>query len=56
MIPQKTEGGFIMRERMVTYAAQFAVGRGRVTYTSFHNQAQTTADMDTILEHLILSL
>jgi len=38
------------------YAAQFAAGSGRVTYTSFHNEAQTTADMDTLLEQMLLGL
>jgi len=38
------------------YAAQFAVGQGRVTYTSFHNEAQTTADMDKLLEQMLLGL
>jgi hypothetical protein len=32
------------------------VGGGRVTYTSFHNEAQTTADMDQLLEQMLLGL
>jgi len=27
-----------------------------VTYTSFHNEAQTTADMDPLLEQMLLGL
>jgi hypothetical protein len=38
------------------FAAQFAEGTGRVTYTSFHEEAQTTADMDTLLEQMLLGL
>ena len=29
---------------------------GRVTYTSFHNEARTTADMDQLLEQMLLGL
>lgn len=35
---------------------QFREGEGRVTYTTFHNEAQTTADMDRILSYLVFSL
>jgi len=35
---------------------QFTVGAGRVAYTTFHNEAQTTADMDAILAYLIFAL
>jgi len=38
------------------YAVQFASGAGRVTYTSFHEEAQTTADMDTLLEQMVFGL
>lgn len=38
------------------YAVQFADGDGRVTYTSFHNEVQTTADMDVLLEQMLLGL
>ncbi len=38
------------------YAVQFADGSGRVTFTSFHNEAQTTADMDRLLEQMLLGL
>jgi hypothetical protein len=38
------------------YAVQFAHGSGRVTYTSFHNEAQTTADMDRLLEQMLFAL
>jgi hypothetical protein len=35
---------------------QFAVGEGRVTFTTFHNEAQTTSDMDRILAFLVFTL
>jgi hypothetical protein len=35
---------------------RFTQGEGRVTYTTFHNEAQTTADMDRILSYLVFSL
>lgn len=35
---------------------QFPEGVGRVTYTTFHNEAQTTADMDAILVFLVFRL
>jgi hypothetical protein len=38
------------------YAVQFASGSGRVTYTSFHNEAQATADMQIILESMVFGL
>ncbi len=38
------------------FVARFADGTGRVTYTSFHNEAQTTADMDLLLEQMLLGL
>ena len=38
------------------YVVQFSSGSGRVTYTSFHNEAQTTADMDVVLEQLLFTL
>jgi hypothetical protein len=38
------------------YAVQFAHGSGRVTYTSFHNEAQATADMQRILEAMVFGL
>lgn len=38
------------------YAVQFSSGAGRVTYTSFHEEAQTTADMDTLLEQMVFGL
>ena len=37
-------------------AVDFRVGEGRVLFTSFHNEAQMTADMQVILYSLILSL
>ncbi|MFO0585245.1 MAG: carboxypeptidase-like regulatory domain-containing protein [Anaeromyxobacter sp.] len=38
------------------YAVQFAAGAGRVTFTSFHDEAQTTADMQTLLEQMVFGL
>jgi hypothetical protein len=38
------------------YAVRFAHGTGRVTYTSFHNEAQPTADMRTILQAMVFGL
>ena len=38
------------------YMVQFEAGKGRVTYTSFHNEAQTTEDVDTLLEQLLFQL
>ncbi len=38
------------------FVAQFTDGTGRVTYTSFHNEAQTTQDMDRLLEQMLLGL
>ena len=35
---------------------RFEQGEGRVTYTTFHNEAQTTDDMDRILSYLVFSL
>ena len=35
---------------------QFEAGDGRVTYTTFHNEAQTTFDMDRILAFLVFTL
>lgn len=37
-------------------AVSYPVGEGRVIFTSFHNEAQMTRDMQTILYSLILSL
>lgn len=38
------------------YAVRFSSGGGRVTYTSFHNEAQATADMQRLLESMIFGL
>lgn len=38
------------------YLVQFQEGKGRVTYTSFHNAEQSTADMDLLLQQLLFSL
>jgi hypothetical protein len=38
------------------YAVQFATGAGRVTYTSFHNEAQATSDMQRLLESMVFGL
>jgi len=37
-------------------AAELQDGDGNVIYTSFHNEAQTTMDMHTLLQEIILSL
>ncbi|MCB9675624.1 MAG: carboxypeptidase regulatory-like domain-containing protein [Alphaproteobacteria bacterium] len=37
-------------------AARFSHGGGKVTYTSFHNEVQTTFDMARLLEDIVLSL
>lgn len=42
--------------RNMPLLVQFDEGEGRVTYTTFHNEAQTTADMDRILSYLVFSL
>lgn len=34
----------------------FSEGKGKVLYTSFHNEAQTTEDMEKILDYLVFSL
>jgi hypothetical protein len=38
------------------YAVQFTHGSGRVTYTSFHNEVQATADMQRLLEAMVFGL
>jgi hypothetical protein len=38
------------------YAAQFGAGDGRVTYTSFHEEGQSTADMVILLQQMVLGL
>ena len=35
---------------------QFEHGQGKVMYTTFHNEAQTTGDMDIILEFMVFEL
>jgi hypothetical protein len=52
--PVTTSGGTALADR--PYMVQFQAGEGRVTYTSFHNEALTTADMDTLLEQLLFQL
>lgn len=37
-------------------AAKMSVGDGRVLFTTFHNESQSTADMDTILQEIIFHL
>lgn len=37
-------------------ATRFQDGQGSVTYTSFHNETQTTFDMDVLLQDIVLSL
>ncbi len=38
----------------VPFAVIYPYGQGKVLYTSFHNEAQNTEDMDAILEQMIL--
>jgi hypothetical protein len=38
------------------YVVQFTQGTGRVTFTSFHNEAQATADMEKLLESMVFGL
>lgn len=38
------------------YVVRFSSGSGRVTYTSFHNEAQATADMQRLLEAMVFGL
>lgn len=38
------------------YLVQFEAGQGRVTYTTFHNEVQTTEDVDVLLEQLLFQL
>lgn len=52
--PATTVDGATLSDR--PYLVQFEAGKGRVTYTSFHNEAQTTGDMDTLLEQLLFQL
>ncbi len=40
--------------RDVPFAVIYPYGQGKVLYTSFHNEAQNTEDMDVILEQMIL--
>lgn len=37
-------------------ATRFRTGAGNVTYTTFHNEVQTTIDMEHLLEDIVLSL
>lgn len=52
--PASTIEGAVLPDR--PYMVQFQEGAGRVTYTTFHNEAQTTGDMDTLLEQLLFQL
>ncbi len=40
--------------RDAPFAVMYPYGQGKVLYTSFHNEAQNTGDMDIILEQMIL--
>ncbi len=42
--------------RFAPLASRFAYGQGTVIYTSFHNEQQTTFDMDLLLQDIVLSL
>ncbi len=57
------EGTFDWSDIWGTYATHFGPlaakmdsGNGRVLYTTFHNEAQTTSDMDVILQEIIFHL
>ncbi len=52
--PAKTFTGDTLPDRPM--AVQFSLGKGRVTFTSFHNEAQTTADMNVLLEQMLFGL
>lgn len=52
--PVKTFSGATLPDRPL--AVQFSLGKGRVTFTSFHNEAQTTADMNVLLEQMLFGL
>jgi len=52
--PATTYEGTALENR--PYMVQFPEGEGRVTYTSFHNDVQTTEDMDVLLEQLLFQL
>ncbi|MEZ4318692.1 MAG: carboxypeptidase-like regulatory domain-containing protein [Myxococcota bacterium] len=42
--------------RFAPLASRFQYGQGTVIYTSFHNEQQTTFDMDLLLQDIVLSL
>jgi hypothetical protein len=52
--PAKLLDGSTLADR--PFAVQFGSGAGRVTYTSFHNEAQSTSDMEILLEQMLLAL
>ncbi|XXF76922.1 hypothetical protein P2318_28285 [Myxococcaceae bacterium GXIMD 01537] len=52
--PASDYNGNALSER--PYVVQFSQGNGRVTYTSFHTEAQATDDMHTLLEQLLFNL
>lgn len=50
----ETSGGVSTSTR--PFAVRFTQGTGRVTYTSFHNEPQVTADMQKLLESMVFGL
>lgn len=42
--------------KYVPLLVSFKVGSGKVFYTSFHNEAQATDDMDAVLNYLVLNM
>jgi hypothetical protein len=52
--PVQTEQGATLPDR--PYMVQFQEGQGRVNYTSFHNESQTTEDMNVLLEQFLFQL
>lgn len=52
--PAPTSAGTTLEAR--PYMVQFPEGQGRVSYTSFHNESQLNADMNILLEQLLLQL
>ena len=48
--------GVTANSRTAPLATKFGDGEGSVTYTSFHNEPQTTVDMAKMLQEIVLSL
>jgi len=54
--PFQTADWFDYTNEYGPLAAKMSVGNGRVLFTTFHNESQSTADMDTILQEIIFHL